>query len=131
MNFSYNNKTNNLIVIEDGFTFPSMAKKVQYNESEHASYRRRKRSILEPFSFSVPFFVKNNQNKMGRDEVNRIVNETFYSSGPKKFKLKDSQWYMMGEFNGPYELPNVINVFNSFEMEFTSSYPYKFYDGER
>src|SRR5699024_3796244 len=80
MTVSYNNKTNNLIAMEDGFTFPSMAKKVQYNESELAIYIRRKRSILEPLSFSVPFFVKNNQNKMGRDEVNRIVNETLYSS---------------------------------------------------
>src|SRR5699024_6172095 len=36
-----------------------------------------------------------------------------------------------GEFNGPYELPNVINGFVSFELEFTSSYSHKFYDGEQ
>lgn len=118
-------------MIEDGFVFPSLSKQVTYHDNNHASYRRRKRSMFEPFSFSVPFFARNNQNTMTRDDLNVIINNFFYSKGPQKLKLKKSEWYMIGEFNGPYELPNVINGFVSFEMEFTSSYSHKFYDAEQ
>lgn len=131
MNFTFNGKESDLIMIEDGFVFPSLSKQVTYHDNNHASYRRRKRSIFEPFSFSVPFFARNNQNTMTRDDLNVIINNFFYSKGPQKFKLKKSEWYMIGEFNGPYELPNVINGFISFELEFTSSYSHKFYDGEQ
>lgn len=131
MNFTFNGKESNLIMIEDGFVFPSLSKQVTYHDNNHASYRRRKRSTFEPFSFSVPFFARNNQNTMTRDDLNTIINNLFYSKGPQKFKLKNSGWHIIGEFNGPYETPNIINGFTSFEMEFTSSYSHKFYDGEQ
>src|SRR5699024_6589312 len=38
---------------------------------------------------------------------------------------------MHGEFNGPYASPNVLNGFVCFELEFTSSYSHKFYDGDQ
>lgn len=131
MNFNFDGKKDELIFIEDGFVFPSMSKKVQYHPTEHVSRRRRRRSIREPFSFSIPFFAKNNQNKTERDEVNERISKLFYSTSPERLKIKNSNWYMIGEFNGPYDLPNVINGFTSFEMEFTSSYSHKFYDGEQ
>src|SRR5699024_7545515 len=38
---------------------------------------------------------------------------------------------LIGEFNGPYEMPNIVNGLTSFELEFTSEYSHKFYDEER
>lgn len=131
MNIQFDGKSEDLVFIEDGFTFPSMSKKVQYNESSHASMRRRRRSVREPFSFSVPLIILNDGNELSRDEVNERVSEFLFSDGPKVMKIKDSNWHFIGEFNGPYELPNWINVFTKIEVEFTSEYSHKIYDVPR
>lgn len=131
MNLQFNGKTNDLIFVEEEFVFPSMSKKVQYHPSEHASRRRRKRSIREPFSFSIPLIIKNNRNQLSRDEVNALVSQFLFSNGPKTMKVKNSNWYMIGEFMGPYELPTRINVFMVIDVEFASEYSCKFYDGEK
>ena len=128
MNFSFDGKTNRNILIEDGFTFPVMAKFVEYNDSGHASYRRRLRSIREPFSFSVPLIVRNNQNKISRDEITNQIIKLLDSDGPKKLKLKDADWHFSGEFGGPFYIPPIINAFTIIDVEFTSSYSHKFYD---
>lgn len=125
MNFTFNGKKDSLIFIEDGFTFPSMSKKTQYHESTHKNYRKRKRSVMEPFSFSIPFIVRNEQNKLTRDEVSNRLFNLIYSDGPGKFQLKDTEWYFYGEFNGPYYLPPIINGFTQIELEFTCEIPYK------
>lgn len=131
MNIQFDGKTEDLIFIEDGFTFPSMSRIVQYHDNTHSNYRRRRRSVREPFSFSVPLIILNDGNELSRDEVNERVSEFLFSDGPKVMKIKDSNWHFIGEFNGPYELPNWINVFTKIEVEFTSQYSHKFYDGER
>lgn len=131
MNIQFNGKTEGLIFIEDGFTFPSMSKQVQYHTSSHSSRRRRRRSIREPFSFTIPLIILNDGNKHTRDEVNARINEFLFSEGPKRLEMTDSNWYFIGEFNGPYELPNRINVFTKIEVEFTSEYSHKFYDSPK
>ncbi len=127
--FSYGGKTDDLIFIEDGFTFPSMSKEVQYRDTEHASYKRRVRSRLNALSFSIPIFAF--IRGVTRQELNERLNNLLYSEGPQILKIEGLNWYMIGEFNGPYEIPNTINYMTSFEISFTSSYPYKFYDGQR
>lgn len=131
MNFKFDGKEDDLIFIKDGFTFPSMSKQVQYYPSEHSSFRRRQRDTREPFSFSVPFIVRNKQNKLTREEVNKRVSDLLYSETPKKFKVKDSTWHFIGEFNGPFELPPIINGFTEIEIDFTSQYSVKFYDTDK
>ena len=131
MNFSFDGKQDRLILIRDGFEFPSMSEQVQYYESEHSNRRRERRSTRVPFSFAVPITILNDRNKLTRDEVMNRVNQMFYSDGPKKFKVKDSDWHFIGRFNGPYMLPNKINVFHEAEAEFVSEYSHKFYDTER
>lgn len=131
MNFSFDGQTDNLIFIEDGFTFPSMSKQVQYSDSSHADYRIKKRSTRVPFTFSVPLIVMNKQNKLSRDELNQRITKLLYSNESKRFKVRDSDWHFIGEFNGPFELPPKINVFNKIEVEFSSSYSVKFYDAEK
>lgn len=127
--FSYGGKSDDLIFVEDGFTFPSMSKQVQYGSTSHASYRQRKRSILEPFAFSIPIMAF--RKGVTRQELNERLNMLLYSEGPRILKFEDTNWYMIGEFNGPYEIPNTINGLTSFEIEFTSQYSVKFYDMEK
>lgn len=131
MNIEFNGKTNELVYVEESFVFPSMSKKVQYYPSEHSSFRRRQRSIREPFSFSIPLVIRNKQNTLSVDEVMSVVNKFLYSDGPKKLKLKGDNWYVLGEFNGPYDLPRRIDSFVNIELEFTSQYSVKFYDVEK
>lgn len=131
MNFSFDGKQDRLILIRDGFEFPSMSEQVQYYDSEHSNRRRERRSTRVPFSFAVPIAILNDRNQLTRDEVMNRVNQMFYSDGPKKFKVKDSDWHFVGRFNGPYMLPNKINAFYETEVEFTSEYSHKFYDEER
>ena len=127
--FSYGGKSDELIFVEDGFTFPSMSKLVQYHDNTHSSYRQRRRSIREPFSFSLPIMVF--KKNASRQELNERLNNLLNSKGPQVLEFEDVDWYLIGEFNGPYEIPNTINYMTSFEMEFTSSYSHKFYDGEQ
>ena len=122
--FSYDGKTDELIFIEDGFTFPSMSKQVQYHETNHSSYRRRKRATLSPLTFSIPVMVFK-KSWVTRSDLNDRLNYLLYSDGPKKLVFEDVEWYIEGEFNGPYEIPNTINYMTSFEIEFTTSHPYK------
>lgn len=131
MNFSFDGQTDNLIFIEDGFTFPSMSKQVQYGDSSHSDYRIKRRSTRVPFTFSVPLIVMNKQNKLSRDELNQRIINLLYSNTPKRFKVRDSDWYFIGEFNGPFELPPKINGFTQIEVEFTSSYSVKFSDANK
>src|SRR5699024_9247050 len=126
--FSFNGKSDDLIFIEDGFTFPSMSKQVQYHNSEHSNYRRRLRSTREPFSFPLPIFAF--RKGIDRQELNERLNNLLYSDGPAKLEIEDLNWYLIGEFNGPYEMPNTVNGLTSFELEFTSEYSHKFYDEE-
>lgn len=130
MNFSFDGKTSRNIMIEDGFEFPVMSKYVEYNSSSHSNYRRRLRSIREPFSFSVPLIIRNNQNKISRDDLIKEVTELLYSDVPKRFKVEGANWYFIGEFNGPFYVPTYINAFTIIDVEFTSSYSHKFYDDE-
>src|SRR5699024_10559245 len=66
-----------------------------------------------------------------RQELNERLNKLLYSEGPKALKFEDTNWYLIGEFNGPYEIPNTINGLTSFEIDFTSQYSVKFYDTEK
>ena len=131
MNFTFDGKKDDLIFIEDGFVFPSMSKQVQYGDSSHSDYRIKRRSTRMPFTFSVPIVVTNKQNTISRDEMNKRIINLFYSDEPKRFKVKDSNWYFIGEFNGPFELPPIINGFTQIDLEFTSQYSVKFYDVEK
>lgn len=128
MNFSFDGKKDELIFIEDGFTFPSMSKQVQYGDSSHSDYRTKRRSTRVPFTFSIPLIVKNKQNTISRDELNQRIINLLYSDLPKRFKVRDSDWHFIGDFNGPFELPPKINSFTKIEVEFTSSYSVKFSD---
>lgn len=127
--FRFNGKSDDLIFIEDGFTFPSMSKQVQYHNSEHSNYRRRLRATREPFSFPLPIFAF--RKGIDRQELNERLNDLLYSDGPAKLEIEGLNWYLIGEFNGPYEMPNIVNGLTSFELEFTSQYSHKFYDEER
>ena len=127
--FSFAGKTDSLIFIEDGFTFPSMSKIVQYRNTSHASYRKRTRSILEPLTISIPIMAF--RRNVTRQELNERLNQLLYSESPRVLSIEDVDWYVIGEFNGPYEIPNTINGLTSFEIDFTSTYPYKFYDVEK
>ena len=131
MNFTFDGKKDDLIFIEDGFVFPSMSKQVEYGGSSHSNYRLKRRSTRVPFTFSVPLIVTNKQNKISRDELNQRIINLLYSDSPKRFKVRDSDWHFIGEFNGPYELPPIINSFTQMEVEFTSSYSVKFSDEEK
>ena len=131
MNFTFDGKKDDLIFIEDGFVFPSMSKQVQYGDSSHSDYRIKRRSTRMPFTFSVPIVVTNKQNTISRDEMNKRIINLFYSDEPKRFKVKDSNWHFIGEFNGPFELPPIINGFTQIDLEFTSQYSVKFYDVEK
>ena len=66
-----------------------------------------------------------------RQELNERLNDLLYSDGPAKLEIEGLNWYLIGEFNGPYEMPNIVNGLTSFELEFTSEYSHKFYDSER
>src|SRR5699024_1595989 len=127
--FSFNGKSDDLIFIEDGFTFPSMSKQVQYHDSTHSDYRRRGRATRVPFSFSLPIFAF--RKGIDRQELNERLNELLYSDGPATLEIEGLNWYLIGEFNGPYEMPNTVNGLTSFELEFTSAYSHKFFDSER
>ena len=127
--FSFAGKTDSLIFIEDGFTFPSMSKIVQYRNTSHASYRKRTRSILEPLTISIPIMAF--RRNVTRQELNERLSQLLYSESPRVLRIEGVDWYVIGEFNGPYEIPNTINGLTSFEIDFTSTYPYKFYDVER
>ena len=127
--FSFNGKSDDLIFIEDGFTFPSMSKQVQYHNSEHSNYRRRLRATREPFSFPLPIFAF--RKGIDRQELNERLNDLLYSDGPAELEIEGLNWYLIGEFNGPYEIPNIVNGLTSFELEFTSTFSHKFYDGTR
>lgn len=131
MQLTYAGKTDEIIGVEEGYTFPSMSKKVTYSDTSHASYRKRKRSILDPFSFFVPIMLFNRSNQIGAGELNERINKLLYSKGPEILKLEGVNWYVIGEFNGPFDFTHQIYNLTSLEVEFTSSYPYKFYDGER
>lgn len=127
--FTYAGKSDSLIFVEDGFTFPSMSKQVQYYPSEHSSFRRRQRDTREPFSFSIPIMAF--KKGVTRQVLNERLNNLLYSDEPKVLKFEDTNWYLIGEFNGPYEIPNTINGLTSFEIDFTSQYSVKFYDVEK
>ena len=127
--FSFAGKTDSLIFIEDGFTFPSMSKIVQYRNTSHASYRKRTRSILEPLTISIPIMAF--RRNVTRQELNERLSQLLYSESPRVLRIEGVDWYVIGEFNGPYEIPNTINGLTSFEIDFTSTYPYKFYDVEK
>lgn len=131
MNFTFDGKKDDLIFIEDGFVFPSMSKQVQYSDSSHSDYRIKRRSTRVPFTFSVPLIVTNKQNTISRDELNKRIVDLLYSDTPKRFKVRDSDWHFIGEFNGPFELPPIINGFTQIEIDFTSQYSVKFYDEEK
>ena len=118
-------------MIEDGFEFPSMSTVTNFGDSSHSGYRYRRRLEREPYSFTVPFFVKNKQNTMTRDEVLKRVVNLFKSDSPRRFKVKDSDWHFIGEFNGPFNSTHYINGFMRFELDFVSQYSHKFYDEER
>jgi len=66
-----------------------------------------------------------------RQELNERLNNLLYSDGPAKLEIEDLNWYLIGEFNGPYEMPNIVNGLTSFELEFTSAFSHKFYNSER
>src|SRR5699024_8228798 len=95
----------------------------------HSSYRQRRRSIREPFSFSLPIMVF--KKNASRQELNERLNNLLNSKGPQVLEFEDVDWYLIGEFNGPYETPNTINNMTIFEMEYTASYSHRFYDGEQ
>lgn len=131
MNFTFDGKKDDLIFIEDGFVFPSMSKQVQYSDSSHSDYRIKRRSSRVPFTFSLPLIVTNKQNTISRDELNKRIIDLLYSDTPERFKVRDSDWHFIGEFNGPFELPPIINGFTQIEVDFTSQYSVKFYDKEK
>src|SRR5699024_12699388 len=79
-----------------------MSKQVQYHNSEHSNYRRRLRSTREPFSFPLPIFAF--RKGIDRQELNERLNNLLYSDGPAKLEIEDLNWYLIGEFNGPYEM---------------------------
>lgn len=127
----YNGKQEDLVIFGNDFQVPSFTKATEHNDTSHASYRGRKRSKFEPFSFPVGLRVYNKNNALSMDEVVRRVNAFFNVDGPKKFKIPDTNYYFIGEFDGPIELDFRMNVINDIDLSFESSYSHKFYDGER
>src|SRR5699024_190788 len=98
--FTYGGKSDSLIFVEDGFTFPSMSKQVQYGTTSHASYRQRKRSILEPFTLSIPIMAF--RKGVDRQALNERLSTLLYSEEPKILKFEDTNWYLIGECHGLY-----------------------------
>lgn len=131
MNFQFNNKIDELFVIREGFTFPSMSKTVEYHSTTHSSIRRKKHSKLTPYTLEIPLIVLNRRNTIPKDEVVARLNELLYSQGPKILNIEDTDWYLVGEFEGPYLLPPYFDSFSTVDVQFSSEYPYKFYNSER
>lgn len=127
----FDGKQEEIVMFDNGFNVPSFTKETSYHESTHASMRRKIRSIYNPLSFPVQLRIYNKNNELSMDEVIRRANEFFYSDGPKEFKIPNTEYYFIGEFDGPIELPFNMNVIEYITMNFNSEYPYKFYDGEK
>lgn len=131
MNFTFDNRQDSLFVLREGFSFPSFTSSTQYSSTSHSDFRRRIRSTLQPYEFDVPLIVLTDEGRVSRDKIIERLNNLLYSTGPNKFKIEDTNWYFIGEFNGPYFLPPYFNKFSQVDVQFSSQYPYKFYDDEK
>lgn len=133
MNFKYNNKTDNQFVIEREFAFPSFSNVVQFRESNHSDFRRRLRNTRTPFTVGVPLIVLKKEKgiEISRDDLIARLNLLLYSEGPGILKLEDTNWYLIGEFQGPYVLPPYFDDFTTVNVEFVSEFSHKFYDAEK
>lgn len=133
MNFKYNNKTDKQFVIEKEFAFPSFSNVIQFRESNHSDIRRRLRNTRTPFTVGVPLIVLKKEKgiEISRDDLIARLNRLLYSEGPRELKLEDTNWHLIGEFQGPYVLPPYFDDFTTVNVEFVSEFSHKFYDGEK
>ncbi|SDK82728.1 phage distal tail protein [Lacicoccus qingdaonensis] len=131
MNFSYNGQEDELFAIQEGFTFPSFSKQVQYHESTHSDFRRKRRQNRQPFTFQVPIILLQGRDRIFRDDLTARLSRLLYSDGPEIFKAEDTNWYFIGEFTGPFYIPPHFDKFTTTEVQFVSPYSHKFYDEER
>lgn len=127
----YNGKTDSLITLGEGFRIPLFAKEVQYNDTSHASYRRRKRQRLIPLEFTVPLRVWNNYNRIPLIDVQERLNKWLWSDGPGTFKIPGTDYYFIGEFDGPLDIDAYMIAIDEIDVSFTSHLPYKIYDDEK
>lgn len=118
-------------MFDKGFTIPSFTKESSYHDTSHSNYKIRQRQRLTPLEFNVPFRIYNKNNALTMEQVIRRVNAFFYTESPARFKIPDTNYYFIGEFDGPIELEFNMNVINYIDLKFKSSYPYKFYDEEK
>ena len=118
-------------MFDKGFEVPSFTKETTYRDSSHSSYQVRQWHRFKPLEFEVPIRIYNKNNVLTMDEVIRRVNAFFYSEGPEVFKIPETSYYFIGEFDGPIGLEFNMNVINYVSVKFISAYPYKFYDAER
>lgn len=127
----FKRKQSEIIMFDKGFKIPMFTKETTFADTSHSSYRRRRRHIYNPLGFKVPIRIYNKNNQLSIEEVMRRVNDFFYSEGPERFKIPDTSYYFIGEFDGPIEIDFNMNVINYVEVTFNSEYPYKFYDDEQ
>lgn len=120
-----------VVWFDKGFNIPLFTKQTTFSDSSHTSFRNRRRHTYSPLSFKVPIRIYNKNNRLSIDEVIRRVNNFFYSDEPKEFKIPDTDYYFIGEFDGPIEIDFKMNVIMYTEVTFNSEYPYKFYDNEK
>lgn len=120
-----------LVMFDNGFQVPSFTKQTDYQSTSHASYQRRQRQRFMPYDFPVPLRIYNEENALRMEEVIRRVNAFFYTDKPEIFKIPETNYYFIGEFDGPVELDFNMNVINYIDLNFHSAYPYKFYDDEK
>lgn len=127
----FDGRQEKLVMFDNGFNVPSFNKETEYHETNHSSFRRKKRSRFIPLDFPVALRIYNKNNSVPLDDVHRRVSDFFYSDGPKEFKIPNTNYYFIGEFDGPVEIPFNMNVIEYITVNFRSEYPYKFKDGVR
>ena len=126
----FDGKTDDLITL-GAFRIPFFQKETQYNSSEHANRRRRRRDRFVPLEFEVPLNIWNEYNTIPIDEVIYRVNNWLYSNGAKKLKIPDTNFYFIGEFDGELDISLNMIALETITVTFTSEYPFKFLDNER
>lgn len=120
-----------LVMFDNGFQVPSFTKQTDYHSTSHASFQRRLRHRFTPYAFPVALRIYNKDNALPMEEVIRRVNAFFNTDKPEIFKIPETNYYFIGEFDGPVELDFNMNVINYIDLKFQSAYPYKFYDTEK
>lgn len=126
----FNGKTDDLITV-GAFRIPFFQKETQYNSTEHANRRRRRRERFIPLEFELPLNIWNGYNAIPIDEVIYRVNNWLYSDGPKKLKIPGTNFYFIGEFNGELDISLNMIALETITVTFTSEYPFKFLDNEK